>query len=855
MEEFEGFSEVNSNFQAVYRQPTFQTSSPNKMSTYRQLQAQDMFSLGCTLYELFSTHHKKLFSSQVMHDFDEDPSVISAQIQELPPAVRNLIGSLLQRDADLRPTCQQILQTCDVFPSYFHELYDFLRQFQATTSSRRRLFLLNEHIDRLLNIPEEGFEIVVGFFLVFFSHGDMERGVRADAVYLFDSLATKLGQTKARKCLLLPLIKLYQNQLEGHLYITLMDLSFVKSVIMRLGQGVFIDHFLTYVLEAIIRFDNSDVNTAAKMAVELISQLIPIVGELITLKYIAYPLLGQLTKSQSTFVPKTLMEIAKHLGETMIIRHYIPYLFTLLQKHSSKATKGEEILVTIVQMLEGLIYLLTPSNTLNALVLESTAIFVLLLNPPPNLHFLKSLAKTLLILSYRVGSSHARKHVVPYLRQFFSNYDYFYEEVKSDAPSSPHFSKSPTKWLPSKKRYIAKENFAENSLMSIYCPEMAFLLYGQFQQLVGPTIMKEDIKNSTLIEALMNQFIESEELENSELPSLLKPSIITMSQHDENEIPNFLYSIEQSEDSIRNWTFEGAVATSFRAHNSIIRCIVPSPNESHFVTGSKDHTVKLWKVDQSNPKVVYGDHSHAVSDIKLLNNGNTVASCARAVHVWDLERKTKLFHFEHAETKPFVCVENTKDDKLLLMLNSDWMLSFVDMNSGKLVFQYYLSNFSGNDETVSLCLSDDNMWIAAGSTSGEISLLDARTGYVLEVWKGHDGEVSKLKPFGNNYLISSSADKSMSIWDVSKAPVLVKKVKGHTESVECFDFYKKQIISASGAKIGISDWIDGEEDVLMNMTTLKLHNSKMQPIKSMSVLNYHQLVLFGTDDGTLKICY
>ena len=44
----------------------------------------------------------------------------------------------------------------------------------------------------------------------------------------------------------------------------------------------------------------------------------------------------------------------------------------------------------------------------------------------------------------------------------------------------------------------------------------------------------------------------------------------------------------------------------------------------------------------------------------------------------------------------------------------------------------------------SLTVSPDNNWIAIGFSSGLMSLLDQRTGYLMATWKGHEGEILQV---------------------------------------------------------------------------------------------------------------
>jgi hypothetical protein len=67
---------------------------------------------------------------------------------------------------------------------------------------------------------------------------------------------------------------------------------------------------------------------------------------------IIYPLLSQLTKVNVRPIIQVLAAVGASTGEQVIVEHYVPQLFQLLQKHSSKVSKGEDILVCVLELLQ-----------------------------------------------------------------------------------------------------------------------------------------------------------------------------------------------------------------------------------------------------------------------------------------------------------------------------------------------------------------------------------------------------------------------------------------------------------------------------------------------------------------------
>lgn len=65
-----------------------------------------------------------------------------------------------------------------------------------------------------------------------------------------------------------------------------------------------------------------------------------------------------------------------------------------------------------------------------------------------------------------------------------------------------------------------------------------------------------------------------------------------------------------------------------------------------------------------------------------------------------------------------------------------------------------------------LAISNSGHWVAAGQSSGYITVLDTRTGLVKSTWRAHESEVLQLVAYGENNVISSSLDQTISVWNV-----------------------------------------------------------------------------------------
>lgn len=65
-----------------------------------------------------------------------------------------------------------------------------------------------------------------------------------------------------------------------------------------------------------------------------------------------------------------------------------------------------------------------------------------------------------------------------------------------------------------------------------------------------------------------------------------------------------------------------------------------------------------------------------------------------------------------------------------------------------------------------IAVSPSGNWMATGQSSGQITVLDTRTGLVISTWCAHEGEVLQLVAINENTLISSSLDQTVAVWNV-----------------------------------------------------------------------------------------
>lgn len=353
------------------------------------------------------------------------------------------------------------------------------------------------------------------------------------------------------------------------------------------------------------------------------------------------------------------------------------------------------------------------------------------------------------------------------------------------------------------------------------------------------------------------------------------------------------------------WNFAAQTGNVFKEHSGAIRCVSVHDNERLFLSGSKDSTVKCWDLlSEGSSRQTYTGHRQGVTHAEFVDRGNLVASCDGSLHVWELERGTKLAIMDASAVSPyasasaasgatrdtnvspfFTCFTSHQDGRVLVCGTSISTVTFSDLRAGEdVVCEWFLPSASFNaagpnsaasastsltsssgpgspyPRSISLGLMDQNMMVV-GQTSGHITVIDVRSGLLLHHWRAHDAPVTALRtvPDAPGFLVSSSLDKTLALWDVSNAasssPLGMTYFKGHSEPQISFDVFKGSLYSVSGQKFSIAPLFNQPASViiekrkLLKTSSLKLTNQ----LTAFSILQSQHMALVGSDDGTIKI--
>jgi WD repeat-containing protein 81 len=414
-------------------------------------------------------------------------------------------------------------------------------------------------------------------------------------------------------------------------------------------------------------------------------------------------------------------------------------------------------------------------------------------------------------------------------------------------------------------------------------------LYYQFWKIVGRETMRREVSNSSLIDQILKTYADENglALEYTNTPLLddpLEPERIEEEENLAAKLAGISWPLDDTTNPIDThlhshshsrvnrgccpWVPRWEPVATLKEHTGSIKTIAVHPSEGFFLTGSKDGA-KCWSLSSFRSLVTYGEHTHSVGTVHFLHS-SLAASCDSTIHIWDWERRVSLVRFAEDDTH-FLAFNPVYEGRVLLAATAEASITVLDVTAGRRVAEWMVPFHTGHIRALALGPAEGDAsfqhmslpsgalsqykWLAAGSTTGAISLVDSRTGVLLDTWKAHEGQVLKLLPFGGHFLLSSSTDRTIIQWDLRHTPPQIRHVyKGHVDPVLAMALVDTNLFAASSNKVGHVSLMTNEHvGNVVKCEPQRLQQNKAN-ITALEVLKYHQLLLVGTEDGLTKIC-
>ncbi|MDF9833831.1 WD40 repeat protein [Ereboglobus sp. PH5-5] len=223
----------------------------------------------------------------------------------------------------------------------------------------------------------------------------------------------------------------------------------------------------------------------------------------------------------------------------------------------------------------------------------------------------------------------------------------------------------------------------------------------------------------------------------------------------------------------------GKKTALLRAHKESVNSIFISADGKWLASGSKDKTVKLWKLPERILEKTLDGHKNSIRSV-LITPGK-----GEALISGGLDKQIKIWNLPGGEQA--ASLDDHKGGIFALCMSPDGTIlaSGSSDNTIKLRTEAGTKTLKGHQDSVlSLCISADGKWLASGSQDKTVKLWSLPGGSLINTFTGHHGRVASvcISPDGK-LLVAGDSDGCLRLWSLPDGgTVKLLRVKNHIGS-------------------------------------------------------------------------
>jgi WD40 repeat protein len=318
-------------------------------------------------------------------------------------------------------------------------------------------------------------------------------------------------------------------------------------------------------------------------------------------------------------------------------------------------------------------------------------------------------------------------------------------------------------------------------------------------------------------------------------------------------------------------------------HDTQVNTLAFSPDSKYLVTGSDDHTARIWQIE-TRQEIVRKTHDNRVNAVAFSPDGRAVVSGSSdgTAQVWEAATGFMISSLAHEDD--VYAVAFSPDGKYVItggydrtarvweiprgievarMTHDDWVNAVAFSPDGR----YWISGsadrtvrvweilekkdvvrFTHNASVSVVAFSPNGKYGISGSSDGVALLWETETGKERGRLT-HNDSISVVKFSGDGrYVVTGSYDGSVQVLDIETGKKFTPI--NHNTPVYAIGFSQggKYLLSASADKI-VKEWEIGTTKEVINEKRLD-SNSSVNVVAFSSDGKY---VVFGNDDGTVQV--
>ena len=236
-------------------------------------------------------------------------------------------------------------------------------------------------------------------------------------------------------------------------------------------------------------------------------------------------------------------------------------------------------------------------------------------------------------------------------------------------------------------------------------------------------------------------------------------------------------------------------AFTLQGHIWTIEALDFSPDGQTLVSGSYDHTVKVWNLNNGKLITTLDGHKDGVNDVVISPDGKlfftaggtSEPNTSKVIKVWDMKTKKLLRTFK-GHSLGVISLAITPDGKTLVSGSYDKTIIFWDVDKG-----IRKRTLTGHTSPVrSIAVSPDGKTLASGGGSLKddsdktVKLWNIETGELISNIKGNDKVISFIGFTPDGKYLVNSTDPKINVWDLSTGKLVnrfgVSDIEGVTSA-------------------------------------------------------------------------
>ncbi|CAG8521953.1 11221_t:CDS:10, partial [Cetraspora pellucida] len=288
-------------------------------------------------------------------------------------------------------------------------------------------------------------------------------------------------------------------------------------------------------------------------------------------------------------------------------------------------------------------------------------------------------------------------------------------------------------------------------------------------------------------------------------------------------------------------------------HVDIVICLDKSYDGTVLISGSKDHTARIWSIDVDNENsddsqvnclgVCIG-HTAAIGTVAFSKKSLKfclTGSQDRTIKYWDLSHldrsrpdenfRPKVLYTNKAHDKDINSIAVAPNDKIFATGSQDKSVKIWSVNDGKL-----LGTCSGHKRGVwSVQFSPVDQTIVTSSGDKTIKIWSTTNFSCLKTFEGHTNTVLKASFLtSGTQLISCGSDGLLKLWTI-KSNECITTLDNHTEKIWALTVRKDENVVVSG---GADSLINLWEDCTVEEMEKRVREEEEQILKEQNLANY-----------------